>query len=64
MQGAEILDDYRWEATLSPLGLPTGLCVPVDLDRFISVWITRITRGCLTYSYGQASHLGTDRGQE
>ncbi|KAG9315833.1 Rapamycin-insensitive companion of mTOR, N-term-domain-containing protein [Chiua virens] len=36
-QGAEILDDYRWEATLSPLGLPTGLCVPVDLDRFISI---------------------------
>ncbi|KAF9242546.1 Rapamycin-insensitive companion of mTOR, N-term-domain-containing protein [Melanogaster broomeanus] len=36
-QGTEILDDYRWEATLSPLGLPTGLCVPVDLDKFISV---------------------------
>ena len=36
-QGAEILDDYRWEATLSPLGLPTGLCIPVDLDKFISV---------------------------
>ncbi|KAF9221011.1 hypothetical protein BS17DRAFT_786363, partial [Gyrodon lividus] len=37
MQGAEILDDYRWEATLSPVGFPTGLCVPVDLDRFISL---------------------------
>ncbi|KIK95059.1 hypothetical protein PAXRUDRAFT_141598 [Paxillus rubicundulus Ve08.2h10] len=36
-QGAEILDDYKWEATLSPLGLPTGLCVPVQLDRFISL---------------------------
>ncbi|KAJ7107266.1 Rapamycin-insensitive companion of mTOR, N-term-domain-containing protein, partial [Mycena crocata] len=36
-QGAEILDDYRWEATLSPLGLPTGLCIPVDLDIFISI---------------------------
>ncbi|KAJ3479559.1 hypothetical protein NLI96_g8977 [Meripilus lineatus] len=36
-QGAEILDDYRWEATLSPLGLPTGLCVPLDVDKFISV---------------------------
>ncbi|KAF7365155.1 hypothetical protein MVEN_00387000 [Mycena venus] len=36
-QGAEILDDYRWEATLSPLGLPTGLCIPVDLDLFISI---------------------------
>ncbi|KAJ7175920.1 Rapamycin-insensitive companion of mTOR, N-term-domain-containing protein [Mycena filopes] len=36
-QGAEILDDYRWEATLSPMGLPTGLCIPVDLDMFISI---------------------------
>ncbi|KII86754.1 hypothetical protein PLICRDRAFT_43412 [Plicaturopsis crispa FD-325 SS-3] len=36
-QGAEILDDYQWEATLSPLGLPTGLCIPVDLDKFVSV---------------------------
>ncbi|EJF61068.1 hypothetical protein DICSQDRAFT_147513 [Dichomitus squalens LYAD-421 SS1] len=36
-QGAEILDDYQWEATLSPLGLPTGLCVPVDVDKFVSI---------------------------
>ncbi|KAL0961199.1 hypothetical protein HGRIS_006168 [Hohenbuehelia grisea] len=36
-QGAEILDDYRWEATLSPLGLPTGLCMPMDVDKFISI---------------------------
>ncbi|KAH7923835.1 hypothetical protein BV22DRAFT_1035895 [Leucogyrophana mollusca] len=36
-QGTEILDDYRWEATLSPLGIPTGLCIPVDLDKFISL---------------------------
>ncbi|KAI9064633.1 hypothetical protein FKP32DRAFT_1648919 [Trametes sanguinea] len=36
-QGAEILDDYHWEATLSPLGLPTGLCVPVDVDKFVSI---------------------------
>ncbi|KAI0061413.1 hypothetical protein BV25DRAFT_1900415 [Artomyces pyxidatus] len=36
-QGAEVLDDYRWEATLSPLGLPTGLCVPVDVDKFVSI---------------------------
>ncbi|KAJ7644182.1 Rapamycin-insensitive companion of mTOR, N-term-domain-containing protein [Roridomyces roridus] len=43
-QGAEILDDYHWEATLSPLGLPTGLCVPVDLDVFISLppWTQRL----------------------
>lgn len=36
-QGAEILDDHRWEATLSPLGHPTGLCIPVNLDKFISL---------------------------
>ncbi|KAL4073251.1 Rapamycin-insensitive companion of mTOR, N-term-domain-containing protein [Scleroderma yunnanense] len=37
LQGAEILDDYSWEATLSPLGHPTGLCIPVNLDKFISI---------------------------
>ncbi|EDR13794.1 uncharacterized protein LACBIDRAFT_309182 [Laccaria bicolor S238N-H82] len=36
-QGAEILDDYNWEATLSPLGMPTGLCIPSDVDKFISI---------------------------
>lgn len=36
-QGAEILDDYHWEATLSPLGHPTGLCIPVNLEKFISL---------------------------
>lgn len=36
-QGAEILDDYHWEATLSPLGFPTGLCIPADIERFIFV---------------------------
>ncbi|KAI0087847.1 Rapamycin-insensitive companion of mTOR, N-term-domain-containing protein [Irpex rosettiformis] len=36
-QGAEILDDYNWEATLSPLGLPTGLCVPTDIEKFVSL---------------------------
>ncbi|KAI0004603.1 Rapamycin-insensitive companion of mTOR, N-term-domain-containing protein [Russula compacta] len=36
-QGAEILSDDGWEATLSPLGFPTGLCVPLDLDKFLSI---------------------------
>ncbi|KAF8627432.1 hypothetical protein AX17_006246 [Amanita inopinata Kibby_2008] len=36
-QGAEILAEYGWEATLSPLGLPTGLCVPVNLEKFITI---------------------------
>jgi rapamycin-insensitive companion of mTOR len=35
--GAEILDDYHWEATLSPLSLPTGLCLPVDLHGFVAI---------------------------
>lgn len=36
-QGAEILDDYNWEATLSPLGMPTGLCIPADVEAFTAV---------------------------
>jgi rapamycin-insensitive companion of mTOR len=36
-QGAELLDDYHWEATLSPLGQPTGLCIPMDLEKFLFV---------------------------
>ncbi|KAF9781640.1 Rapamycin-insensitive companion of mTOR, N-term-domain-containing protein [Thelephora terrestris] len=36
-QGAEILEDYGWEATLSPLGLPTGLCIPASIEKFLSI---------------------------
>ncbi|KAJ4465087.1 Rapamycin-insensitive companion of mTOR, N-term-domain-containing protein [Lentinula lateritia] len=36
-QGAEILDDYNWEATLTPMGMPTGLCIPVDVGEFLSL---------------------------
>ncbi|KAL0580619.1 hypothetical protein V5O48_001349 [Marasmius crinis-equi] len=36
-QGCEILDDYQWEATLTPMGLPTGLCIPVDIEKFIAL---------------------------
>ncbi|EIN12989.1 hypothetical protein PUNSTDRAFT_97994 [Punctularia strigosozonata HHB-11173 SS5] len=35
--GAEILTDYQWEATLSPLGIPTGICVPMDVRKFASI---------------------------
>ncbi|GLB38352.1 putative rapamycin-insensitive companion of mTOR, domain 5 [Lyophyllum shimeji] len=44
-QGAEILDDYHWEATLSPLGIPTGLCVPVDFQAFTTIppWTPKVT---------------------
>lgn len=41
-QGAEILDDCGWEATISPLGATTGLCVPRDLDAFLSVRIVAL----------------------
>ena len=36
-QGAEILDDYHWEATTTPLAMPTGICIPTDVEKFISV---------------------------
>ncbi|THH23167.1 hypothetical protein EUX98_g8011 [Antrodiella citrinella] len=36
-QGAEILDDYGWEATLDPLGFPTGLCVPMDVNKLVTL---------------------------
>jgi len=36
-QGAELLDDHGWEATLSPLGIPTGLCVPAVIEKFMSI---------------------------
>lgn len=36
-QGAEILDDYHWESTLTPLGFPTGICIPADIDKFLSI---------------------------
>lgn len=36
-QGAEILLDYGWEATLAPSGRPTGLCIPVDIREFVEI---------------------------
>jgi len=36
-QGSEILNDYHWEATLDPLGMPTGLCVPSDYEAFTTI---------------------------
>ncbi|KAJ2919190.1 hypothetical protein MD484_g1222, partial [Candolleomyces efflorescens] len=44
-QGAEILDDYHWESTLSPLGFPTGICIPADVERFLSIpyWTPKVT---------------------
>lgn len=64
-QGAEILDDYHWEATLSPLGLPTGLCIPLDVDKFVSVStnsssvINFLTRGLQIPSWEVTSPEGS-----
>ena len=44
-QGAEILEDYGWEATSSPLGLPTRLCIPADIEKFLSVRFFRVLLG-------------------
>jgi len=38
-QGAEILEDYKWMSSLSPLGTPTGVCLPDDLEKFIKVGV-------------------------
>ncbi|KAF8349461.1 Rapamycin-insensitive companion of mTOR, N-term-domain-containing protein [Amanita rubescens] len=37
VQGADILAEYGWEAALSPLGMPTGICTPASLEKFINI---------------------------
>ena len=36
-QGADLLEEYGWVATRTPLGQTTGLCLPNDIDRFAEV---------------------------
>jgi rapamycin-insensitive companion of mTOR len=36
-QGAEILSDYGWLAATTALGEPTGMCVPEDISKFMTV---------------------------
>lgn len=36
-QGAEILSDYGWSAATTSLGDPTGICVPEDISKFMTV---------------------------
>jgi rapamycin-insensitive companion of mTOR len=36
-QGAEILSDYGWSAATTSLGDPTGICVPEDIGKFMTV---------------------------
>lgn len=35
--GAEILEEYGWISTRTPLGMTTGLCLPKDVGRFAHV---------------------------
>ncbi|KAK8850712.1 hypothetical protein IAR55_004632 [Kwoniella newhampshirensis] len=35
--GAEILEEYGWIATRTPLGHTTGLCLPNDISRFVAI---------------------------
>ncbi|KIO29376.1 hypothetical protein M407DRAFT_70503 [Tulasnella calospora MUT 4182] len=37
LQGAELLQEFEWEATLTPLGDTTGLCVPLDVAGFVQI---------------------------
>lgn len=36
-QGSEILEEYGWIATRTPMGFPTGVCLPVDIAKFVAV---------------------------
>lgn len=36
-QGVELLGEIGWESVVSPNGEPEGLCVPLNLSRFLTV---------------------------
>ncbi|KAL8290440.1 hypothetical protein RQP46_002698 [Phenoliferia psychrophenolica] len=35
VEGTEILDDLGWESVCTPLGVATGICVPVEISNFV-----------------------------
>jgi len=39
--GAEILHDYGWRTAWTSTGLPTGVCIPDEIDRFVEIepWV-------------------------
>ena len=37
MEGALILGELGWDAVMTPMGTPTGLCVPRDPSKFLSL---------------------------
>ncbi|KAE8201447.1 hypothetical protein CF335_g3739 [Tilletia laevis] len=36
-QGAEVLNDYGWRTAWTSMGLPTGVCIPDEIDRFVEI---------------------------
>jgi hypothetical protein len=44
--GAEILEEYGWIATRTPLGVTTGICLPNDTSKFAYVSVG--SRGSFT----------------
>ncbi|KAK0530307.1 hypothetical protein OC842_003969 [Tilletia horrida] len=36
-QGAEVLQDYGWRTAWTSMGLPAGVCIPDDIDRFVEI---------------------------
>lgn len=47
MEGVEILDELGWESVCTPLGGPTGICVPRNLSSLVGV--------CITFAEGKYS---------
>ncbi|KAK9473420.1 Rapamycin-insensitive companion of mTOR, N-term-domain-containing protein [Dipodascopsis tothii] len=37
MEGLEIVDELAWETVVTVMGEPRGLCLPIDLGRFLAV---------------------------
>ncbi|KAK4705182.1 rapamycin-insensitive companion of mTOR, partial [Phenoliferia sp. Uapishka_3] len=35
VEGSEILEDLGWESVCTPLGVATGICVPIDVASFV-----------------------------
>ena len=49
LEGVEILDSLGWQSVCTPLGGPTGLCMPINVANFVDVRIGRyLTARCCT----------------
>jgi rapamycin-insensitive companion of mTOR len=45
--GVEILEELGWESACTPVGSPTGLCFPTDLDAVTYVCVLVCVRSVL-----------------